>query len=97
MKIIEVIVNAGHEDTLRSIAEQYEVVDFWRGSISEATGPGAQYPAAARSSPAAAVNAPPFQKPRSGGASRPLSWSRAARLPWLQCLLARYLHKARRP
>ena len=35
MKIIEVIVNAGHEDTLRSIAEQYEVVDFWRGSISE--------------------------------------------------------------
>lgn len=35
MKIIEVIVKAGHEDTLRSIAEQYEVVDFWRGSISE--------------------------------------------------------------
>ncbi|MEJ2309978.1 MAG: TIGR00341 family protein [Gammaproteobacteria bacterium] len=35
MKIIEVIVNAGHEDTLRSIAEQHEVVDFWRGSISE--------------------------------------------------------------
>ena len=35
MKIIEVIVNAGHEDTLRSIAEQHEVVDFWCGSTSE--------------------------------------------------------------
>lgn len=35
MKIIEVIVNAGHEDTLRSIAEQHEVVDFWRGAIDE--------------------------------------------------------------
>ncbi len=35
MKIIEVIVNAGHEDTLRSIAEQHEVVDFWHGAIDE--------------------------------------------------------------
>jgi uncharacterized hydrophobic protein (TIGR00341 family) len=35
MKIIEVIVNAGHEDTLRSIAEQHEVVDFWCNSTSE--------------------------------------------------------------
>jgi len=35
MKIIEVIVNAGHEDTLRSIAEQHEVVDFWCSSTSE--------------------------------------------------------------
>ena len=35
MKIIEVIVNAGHEDTLRSIAEQQGVVDFWRGSIGD--------------------------------------------------------------
>jgi uncharacterized hydrophobic protein (TIGR00341 family) len=35
MKIIEVIVNAGHEDTLRSIAEQHEVVDFWTSSIGE--------------------------------------------------------------
>ena len=35
MKIIEVIVKAGHEDTLRSIAEQLEVVDIWCGSISE--------------------------------------------------------------
>ncbi len=35
MKIIEVIVNAGHEDTLRSIAEQHEVVDFWHRAIDE--------------------------------------------------------------
>jgi uncharacterized hydrophobic protein (TIGR00341 family) len=35
MKIIEVIVNAGHQDTLRSIAEQHEVVDFWTSSIGE--------------------------------------------------------------
>lgn len=29
MKMIEVVSDPGHEDTLRSIAEQKEVVDFW--------------------------------------------------------------------
>jgi uncharacterized hydrophobic protein (TIGR00341 family) len=35
MKIIEVIADAGHVDTIRGIAEQYEVVDAWYGVADE--------------------------------------------------------------
>ncbi|MGD8582782.1 MAG: TIGR00341 family protein [Gammaproteobacteria bacterium] len=35
MKIIEVIADAGHLDTLQGIAEQYEVSDIWHGAVNE--------------------------------------------------------------
>jgi uncharacterized hydrophobic protein (TIGR00341 family) len=35
MKIIEVVADRGHEDTIRSIAEQYEVPDIWAGAEGE--------------------------------------------------------------
>jgi uncharacterized hydrophobic protein (TIGR00341 family) len=35
MRIIEVIVDAGHRDTLAGIAEQHDAVDFWVGAADE--------------------------------------------------------------
>lgn len=35
MKIIEVIADAGHLDTLHGIAEQYQVSDIWYGAVNE--------------------------------------------------------------
>jgi uncharacterized hydrophobic protein (TIGR00341 family) len=35
MKIIEVIADAGHLDTLQGIADQYEVSDIWHGAVNE--------------------------------------------------------------
>jgi uncharacterized hydrophobic protein (TIGR00341 family) len=35
VKIIEVIADAGHLDTLQGIAEQYEVSDIWYGAVNE--------------------------------------------------------------
>jgi uncharacterized hydrophobic protein (TIGR00341 family) len=35
VKIIEVIADAGHLDTLQGIAEQYEVSDIWYGTVNE--------------------------------------------------------------
>jgi hypothetical protein len=35
LKIIEVIADAGHPDTLRSLAESNEAVDVWRGPPDE--------------------------------------------------------------
>lgn len=35
MRIIEVITDHGHVDTLRSIAEQQEIVDVWVGQVDE--------------------------------------------------------------
>jgi uncharacterized hydrophobic protein (TIGR00341 family) len=35
VKIIEVIADAGHLDTLQGIAEQYKVSDIWYGAINE--------------------------------------------------------------
>jgi uncharacterized hydrophobic protein (TIGR00341 family) len=35
MKVIEVIADAGHEDTVRSIAEQHNVIDCWIGPPQE--------------------------------------------------------------
>jgi len=39
MKVIEVIADSGHADTVAGIAAQQEVVDYWRGSTDE-DGPG---------------------------------------------------------
>lgn len=36
MKIIEVITDAGHLDTIKSLAAQYELVDFWHSATDEA-------------------------------------------------------------
>lgn len=36
MKIIEIITDAGHLDTLRGLAAQLELVDFWYGATDEA-------------------------------------------------------------
>jgi len=35
MKIIQVLADSAHVDTLRSIAEQYKVADFWVGNAQE--------------------------------------------------------------
>ena len=35
MKIIEVIADAGNQDTIHGIAEQYEVTDIWYGPVNE--------------------------------------------------------------
>ena len=35
MKIIEVIADAGHQDTIQGLAEQYEVSDIWYGPVNE--------------------------------------------------------------
>lgn len=35
MKVIEVIADSGHADTVAGIAAQQEVVDYWRGSTDE--------------------------------------------------------------
>ncbi len=36
MKIIEIITDAGHLDTLKGLAAQLELVDFWHGATDEA-------------------------------------------------------------
>lgn len=36
MKIIEVITDAGHLDTVKGLAAQYELVDFWHSATDEA-------------------------------------------------------------
>lgn len=35
MKIIEVIADAGHQDTIQGLAEQYRVSDIWYGPVNE--------------------------------------------------------------
>lgn len=35
MKIIEIIADAGHRDTIRGLAEQFEVSDIWCGPVNE--------------------------------------------------------------
>jgi uncharacterized hydrophobic protein (TIGR00341 family) len=35
MRLIEIIADAGHGDTLASLAEQHEVTDFWQGAPGE--------------------------------------------------------------
>lgn len=35
MKIVEVIADSGHQDTIQGIAEQYEVSDIWYGPVNE--------------------------------------------------------------
>ncbi len=35
MKIIEVIADSGHVDTLRGLAEQYDISDYWFGAVDE--------------------------------------------------------------
>ena len=35
MRIIEVVTDHGHVDTLRSIAEQHEIIDIWSGHVDE--------------------------------------------------------------
>lgn len=35
MKIIEVVTDAGNLDTIKSLSEQYELEDFWAGSVDE--------------------------------------------------------------
>ena len=35
MKIIEIIADAGHRDTIHGLAEQFEVSDIWCGPVNE--------------------------------------------------------------
>ena len=35
MRLIEIVADAGHTDTLSGIADQHEVTDFWWGSLAE--------------------------------------------------------------
>jgi uncharacterized hydrophobic protein (TIGR00341 family) len=35
MRLIEIIADSGHTDTLRGIADQFEVTDYWWGAASE--------------------------------------------------------------
>lgn len=38
MKVIEIITDAGHLDTVKSMAAQYELLDFWHSAIDEDDG-----------------------------------------------------------
>lgn len=35
MRLIEIVADAGHTDTLRGIADQYEITDYWWGAEAE--------------------------------------------------------------
>ena len=35
MRLIEIIADEGHTDTLRSIADQHEITDYWWGAVAE--------------------------------------------------------------
>lgn len=35
MKVIEVVTEAGHLDTVKSIAQQFELIEFWHGATDE--------------------------------------------------------------
>lgn len=35
VRIIEVIADAGHQDTIQGLAGQYEVSDIWYGPVNE--------------------------------------------------------------
>ena len=35
MKVIEIIADAGHLDTIRGVAEQFEITEFWHSAVDE--------------------------------------------------------------